>query len=175
VNCPVCKNIDLHSTSISQGLSASKCSNCSGHWLAFSDYLSWQQCSGKIDPQDDTNVQIDDTLDALICPCCTKILSKYRVNSTVAFVIDQCGTCSGIWLDQNEWVAITQENLAHKMHLIFTGHWQKNIKRKLSEKRKNEIYLNKFGEENFKRLNDIKLWLSEEVQYDAMLAYLNDR
>ena len=175
MNCPKCKSTRMHPANLDTGLSSLKCDSCSGHWLNFTNYLRWQQNS-EIDSEEmeELHGEFDDTNNALICPSCTKILSKYRVTANAPFIIDECGKCSGIWFDKNEWQSIASQGLSNKIHLFFTSHWQKNVQKELSNKRKIEIFKTKFGEENFSKLEEIKEWLKESQHRDAMLAYLMD-
>ncbi|MCM8535545.1 MAG: zf-TFIIB domain-containing protein [Lentisphaeraceae bacterium] len=174
MNCPKCKTHTLVRSNLTKGLPASECSTCRGKWLNFSDYLSWQQQSGKVSDTETIGGEFEDTSDAMICPCCTKLLSKYKVSANLPFILDQCGRCHGIWFDKNEWESISTNGLATKLHLFFTEHWQKNVKKELSDQRIVEIFKKKFGAENYEKLTEVKSWLNQQSDKAAMLAFLRE-
>jgi hypothetical protein len=104
MKCPVCKNPDLRPTMIEDLLPSMGCDNCKGSLVSLLYYRHWaenhkpQYCA----PSAVTEVPAD-TTNALHCPKCTRLMTKYRLSGTVGNRLDVCRSCDEAWLDGGEW------------------------------------------------------------------------
>lgn len=173
MNCPKCA-VSMAPVDLEPGLRAYGCATCEGHWLDFACYHHWQQrAPDAIDSVDIKNEAATDTENALICPACLRIMLKYRTTSKEPFVIDQCGTCNGVWFDGGEWELLKSQGLINKVHLFFSEHWQTKVRRELSEIRQDALLRERLGEDVFTEVLRMKQWISEQPESRAIHALLN--
>ena len=175
--CPVCKNIALDDKELELGLKGHSCSQCSGNWVRFHDYIEWKKAS-------DTSSQVPtqnpcynleyDNKKANFCPDCGRILIKYKVSGVIPFYVDHCGSCSGLWLDQCEWEAIVEHSLQYQVNDFFTQAWQVKIRREMTAQRFEESYRKKFGEDDYNKLKEVRKWIYEGKQKGEMISFLID-
>ncbi len=85
-----------------------------------------------------------DSKKANLCPDCGRILIKYKVQPQIAFFVDHCGTCNGVWLDKCEWEELARANLHNNLNEFFTKTWQEKLKREMSKQRLEENYIKRF-------------------------------
>ena len=102
MNCPVCKNTPLQPTVLEQELKASSCDSCQGQWISAMDYWQWLDHHGETLPEkepDSIPLEVADHQKAKLCPECRRIMLRYKVGHGLAFTLDQCSSCNGIWFD----------------------------------------------------------------------------
>jgi len=175
--CPVCKSTPLEDRELESGLKGYGCSNCNGSWIRYCDYEEWKNiCTEEnryTSGPDIFNLEYD-TKKASLCPDCGRILIKYKVSSSLPFYVDHCGSCSGVWLDQKEWEALLNSDLQYSINSFFTSSWQEKIRKEMTRKRFEDSYRNKFGEENYQKLKEIREWIYSSEQKGELLSYLID-
>jgi len=177
MHCPVCGTTILSYKQLDEGLEAKECSTCGGHWISSSDYWDWLDKHGETLPEksfSDILFDIKDLDKAILCPDCGHILLKFKVGHGIDFFLDHCNSCNGVWLDKNEWNALKDRNLHDEIHRIFTTSWQKQIRKDELANRMEQIYLEKFGNEDYEKVKKIKKWLDSHPRRSTLLAYLND-
>ncbi|MEW5849751.1 MAG: zf-TFIIB domain-containing protein [Myxococcota bacterium] len=176
MNCPVCRTSSLRRVSLDDGLPALACSSCGGHWLGAADYHAWRGRTGDA-PLPATNtsgeVQVSDVQGVKVCPECRRLMVRYRVGRGVDFRLDQCGACSGMWFDRNEWEALRQQGLHLQLNLIFTEPWQDRARRDESRKVMEGIYLKRFGDD-YEEVKRMRQWLQAHPERMSILAFLMD-
>ena len=172
MNCPKC-HIILHQKQLSEQLQGFHCPKCQGHWMPFENYLHWQQ-SKKVIPDYKKTSEVNDYREALICPVCGKIMRKYQTTCQLAFNLDRCSQCNGIWFDQYEWDKIIEAGLCRQLHFIFTAHWQKKLKREKSALSIHEDTLKKLGRDDTEKVTALKEWIKNHPQRQFILGYLID-
>ena len=177
MKCPVCASKRTTTETLTDGLSAQKCESCGGHWISHKNYQTWQSTLGDIsDHTSFTEVQIEleDHKGATLCPDCGKILLKYKVGHGLDFYVDHCSACGGIWLDENEWEALEAQNLHDEIHRIFSTAWQKEIRDENLAQTMENVFRNRFGDETYKKIKDIRKWIEGHPRKDELLAFLSD-
>ena len=178
MKCPVCKKDSLIRTDLEKDLSANACNKCGGHWIPSDKYLHWIEKHGSMLPEqppfDEISFQVEDKMQAKLCPNCGRILIKYRVGHGLDFFLDHCNSCNGVWLDKHEWNVLKSRNLHHEIHRIFTTSWQKQIREEEVLKSLEKLYTEKFGKEDYDEIKRIRQWIRQHSQRSALLAYLND-
>lgn len=179
--CPMCKQAELHLIHHDDQPPVSECSACGGAWLRANEYARWlkTQTPGKYDLADSTDASrrypVIDSNQAAVCPDCGHFLRKYKVASTIDFQLDRCSNCNGAWLDKNEWQVLHAAGLHDEIHFIFTQPWQKHIQNEVAARKFETIYLERFGEEDYARIKELRRWLQEHPNRNMLIAYLLDK
>ncbi len=175
MNCPVCKASILQRVTLEQGPPAAACPQCGGLWLDSNEYLAWLRTRGAILPEKSPDEAADlvwDTHELKLCPSCRRILTRYRVLPDVQLCLDHCNTCNGVWFDRDEWDVLTARNLHDKVNRFFTEPWQARIKEAGSRQMWERLYLEKFGAEDYERLQATWEWLRWHPRRGMLLAFL---
>jgi len=97
---------------------------------------------------------------------------RYRVLPNVHFYLDRCGNCNGVWFDKNEWEVLVARNLHDKVNQFFTQPWQTKIRDEAAHAMLEQLYLEKFGTEDYAKIKDIWNWLMQNPHRAMLLAYL---
>ncbi len=177
MNCPVCQSVRLNASALEEDLSSFTCSNCGGSWIRGTEYWRWLQDRGpnlpeRLEPPDDQVPPGDKDLRP--CPECKIMMVKYKVGRGLAFSLDQCVGCKGVWFDKREWEALRQRNLHDDIHAIFTAPWQSEATREERRRRLEQIYVRKYGKEDYEEIKRVRAWLDGHSRRHELLAYLTD-
>ena len=179
MNCPVCKYDSLKTQEIEPNLFAEVCEKCLGKWISSQNYEKWLEVHDDILPElpatENVNMTIPEFELARLCPNCRRILVKYKVGRSLAFKIDRCGSCAGVWLDEKEWETLKSRNLHDEINKIFTDHWQEEVKREETRQTLEAIYKEKFGEDDYLKIKDFKTWMEQHEKGGEILAFLRDK
>lgn len=175
MKCPHCKTTDLQPTLIEEYLPAMGCGACHGSLVSLLYYRHWaetrtaplQDPAGTAAP-----VETTDTTTAVTCPKCERIMAKYKITGRVSNRLDVCSTCDEAWLDGGEWQLLEALHLSLKMPAIFTDHWQRRIRRELTEETRRSILVRTIGEEGTAKVEDFKSWLGKSRHKSEILTYL---
>jgi Zn-finger nucleic acid-binding protein len=178
MNCPVCKTSELVQTELDSNLSAQQCPACRGNWITGAEYWEWVEEHGT-----DLAERVHETETLTLaepglpidCPECRFRMVKYLVGRGLPFTLDHCHGCKGIWLDTNEWTALRKRNLHDDLNSIFTSFWQSGAQREVQKKRMEQIYLDRFGAEDYEEIKRIRSWLEPKTNREELIAYLIDR
>jgi len=174
MNCPQCKTTYFKKDELSEGLIASRCPTCEGHWIPSFNYWKWLHKQGAALPEKDMEqpLEVTDSKAAKCCPECSQIMGKFRVGHGTEFLIERCGSCAGMWFDKNEWETLAAKNLHDEIHFIFGQPWQSEIiETRIIESRENKIK-ELIGNEKFNELKLLKTWLAGDKNKSAILGYL---
>jgi Zn-finger nucleic acid-binding protein len=178
MECPVCKKSGTCSSiELEDGLNASVCNDCGGHWISHTNYAAWLDTHSETLPEKpflEVEFDVKDVQDAKLCPDCGRILLKYRVGHGLDFFIDHCPGCGGVWLDSNEWQALQEKNLHDEIHRIFSTTWQRQIRGEQMHEKLDQVYSARFGPDTYERLKEMRTWIQEHPHPRAMLAFLSD-
>src|SRR5688500_2761878 len=108
-----------------------ECRFCGGRYLSFHEYWSW--LSALEDPGDrpldeGSLVEVPPSAPehnfAKLCPECSHIMNRVKIELDSPFYIDRCGNCGGIWLDVGKWEVLKSRHLHVELHQINTAAWQ---------------------------------------------------
>src|SRR5687767_12077968 len=142
MKCPVCKSAELRPTMIEDLLPSMGCDQCKGTLVALLYYRHWAE-HHKPEPEMNAPATLAeepaDTTNALRCPKCERIMTKYRLSGTVANRLDVCSLCDEAWLDEGEWQLLEQLQLSDKLPAVFTETWQRKLRKEGSERTRQEI------------------------------------
>ncbi len=155
-----------------------QCPACRGNWIAGAEYWKWveQHATDEAErvlhhdtlPQADPGLPID-------CPECRFRMVKYLAGRGLSFTVDHCHGCKGIWLDGNEWEALRKRNLHDDLNLMFTSFWQTEATRIERKKKMEQIYVSRFGLDDYAEIKRIRFWLEGKTNREELLAYLIDK
>ena len=176
MKCPICEHAILEYEKTVDDLSIYNCPSCSGHYLKYKDYNEWLKNNPDIAINDNNEEYIPefDCKQAKLCPECHRILIKYNIDNKNDFALDYCRTCGSVWFDKNEYEFIKSKGLHNKIHQFFTADWQDKIK--VDELKNTFIhqYIERFGENEYNKIKDIKIWIDSHSMKKELIAYLLD-
>jgi Zn-finger nucleic acid-binding protein len=177
LKCPVCENAELLRTELEPNLGSFGCYNCEGHWIRGKEYWPWVERHRTTYAErlkEDESLTLAEPAIPVDCPECRFRMIKYLVGRGLPFTVDHCMGCKGIWLDRNEWEALKKRNLHDDLHGIFTEFWQAGAKREQRKKKFQQIYIDRFGEGDYKKIRRIRHWLDTKTNRAELIAYLTD-
>ena len=177
MNCPVCKSVALVAMDLDTNLSSLACAQCGGHWINGAEYWKWLEKHANIPETaaEDEGLSLAEPGVHIDCPECRFRMVKYLVGRGMGFTLDHCQGCKGIWLDRNEWEALRKRNLHDDLNSMLTAFWQGEARREARKKRLEEIYVSRFGAENYAEIKKIRSWLDTVENKEEVLAYLADK
>ena len=175
MKCPVCKTPELRPTMIEDLLPSMGCDQCKGTLVALLYYRHWAEhhkpASDVPAPTTVSEVPAD-TTNALRCPKCERIMTKYRLSGTVANRLDVCTLCDEAWLDSGEWELLEQLQLSDKLPAVFSDTWQRKLRHEGSERMRQDILRRTVGDETAAKVESIRSWLSGHAAKSTILTYL---
>lgn len=174
MKCPSCKTGNLLHTYLEDMLPCCTCNQCGGDWVLLGDYLRWKEVLPEAVKQltGDAQVVAEDSKRALTCPVTGTLMLKYRILGHTDHRLDLSPTVNGIWLDKGEWELLKQEGIADKLNRIFTDPWQKQVRADSTRNTLSAVYAKQFGEADYAKLKDIRMWLQDNPKKAYMMAYL---
>jgi Zn-finger nucleic acid-binding protein len=172
MKCTSCKQGNLSPSFIEGQFRAHTCSNCSGNWILIEDYVSWKEQNPQYTFDQSLICESDETKKALLCPVTGKIMRKLRLSSTSDHRVDYSASVGGVWLDKGEWELLKQKGLAGSLNAVITTHWQRNIRMNSAKDNFAEIYSDKFGEECYEKVKELREWLYKQPNKADLRAYI---
>jgi len=177
MNCPVCKSHKLVSKTLETDLNALNCPGCAGNFIRGTEYWKWLEKHGPNLPErppEGEDLSVGERGNYIDCPECNFRMVKYLVGHGLAFTLDHCEGCKGIWLDNNEWEALRKRNLHDDLHAMLTSFWQATARKEERKKKFEQIYTSRFGAADYEEIKRIRAWLDEHRHKQYLLAYLTD-
>lgn len=174
-SCPKCNYQTLSPTLLAEGLSAKACGSCSGALVDLLAYRAWADRAG-IDITDDSHlrtVETDDTSEAILCPNCSAIMTKFRFSAETENRLDFCANCDAVWLDAGEWNQLQDLGLRERLGSVFTEPWQRHVREEIAEDKREALLRRRFGED-FARLSEMREWVQAHPKYESIMAWLRD-
>ena len=139
------------------------------------DYVAWKERNPNYVFSENISfeeLEVSDTKKALICPSSGIIMRKFRISATNEHRIDYSTKVGGVWLDKGEWELLKNEGLAGSLNAMLTNFWQAKIKQNTATSHFSDIYLEKFGEENYQKAKEFRQWLNSQDQKADLRAYI---
>lgn len=175
MKCPVCKNNELRPTMIEQLLPSMGCERCKGALVGLVYYRHWAENHRPVHETSTRSAVAElptDTTNALRCPKCERIMTKYRLSGTVANRLDVCSSCDEAWLDGGEWELLEQLQLSDKLPSVFTDTWQRKLREESSERTRQDILRRSIGDEDARKVESLRMWLNQHPAKTTILTYL---
>ena len=181
MKCPHCQTSDLKPTLIEHSLPAMGCDTCHGSLVSLLYYRHWAEtrkpaaaeASGAAGASGPAQAaQASETTRAIMCPKCSRLMTKYKLAGGVANRVDVCNTCDEAWLDGGEWELLEALHLSLNMPAIFTEAWQRRLRRELSEDTRRSILRRLIGAEGAARVEEFRVYLGGSGHKSHILNYL---
>lgn len=176
MDCPSCQGHRLVPTKIEEDLAASGCMQCQGALLSLVSYRNWAENHAeqhRAAPVTDSDIQADNTNKALVCPKCSRLMTKYRIGAGSNNRVDLCSGCDEAWLDAGEWALLKQMEVQDKLPRIFTDEWQRRIRREQAAGYFQGEYAQTFGDD-YPRIKELRTWIDGHPQKEELRRYLNN-
>jgi len=170
--CTSCKNGELAPSFIDGQFRAHTCSNCGGDWILIEDYVSWKERHPQFSFDESVLCEIDDTKTALLCPVTGTIMRKLRISTSTSHRLDYSASVGGVWLDKGEWELLKEKGLAGSLNAVLTAHWQRNIRMNNIKDNFSEIYRDKFGQNSYNKIKELREWLYSQPNKADLRAYI---
>lgn len=176
--CTSCNSGKLLPTTLDNSLKAKQCNHCHGHWILIEDYVRWKQQQPALhvaaDLLADQHYSLaEDSAKALLCPLTGVLMRKFRITTDTRRRLDYSPAVGAIWLDAGEWDYIKQSGLAGSLNAMVTEHYQHQLRRDASKQHLASIYAQKFGDEQYQKVREFRLWLEQQPNQADLKAYLN--
>ncbi|MCP4320504.1 MAG: hypothetical protein GY951_16655 [Psychromonas sp.] len=175
MNCTSCNKGILKPTFLEVEFRAHTCDSCAGNWILIEDYVSWKERNADYPFSEKLSFEeneITDSKKALICPSSGTIMRKFRISATNEHRIDYSARVAGVWLDKGEWELLKREGLAGCLNSMLTNHWQAKIKQTNAAENFSDIYLSKFGADNYQKAKEFREWLTNHELKSDLRAYI---
>lgn len=172
MKCTSCKSGQLLPSFIEGQFRAHTCSNCGGNWILVEDYVSWKERNPQFSFKAGSTCEAEDTKTAMLCPVSGLIMRKLRLSSNTVHRIDYSASVGGVWLDKGEWELLKEEGLAGSLNSVLTAHWQRNVRLDSTKDNFSEIYKDKFGQDSYDKVKELRGWLAEQSNKADLRAYL---
>ena len=175
MKCPVCKIHSLGSITLVKNLPANQCANCNGLFIPSNAYMTWRRTLGSGLPEKEGAIEIDpswDVKELKLCSNCGHMMARYKIFPDTDFYLDRCRNCNGIWMEYREWEALVDRNLHDNLNDFFTKPWQSQLRAVETRNHMDQIYLEKFGHDDYERIKEIHDWLWNHDNLGMLLAFL---
>ena len=174
MKCPRCPSRPtLRRTREPLELMSHECPDCHGRWLRSDSYWRWV-AKGNAPDAAATELRparADDARGIRFCPEDGYVLAPYSVGDPLAFAVDQCRTCSGVWFDGGEWESLLEHGLAARLDDILSEDWQDELREAHDERRETEQWRRQLGDD-LDRIQEIKTWLDDHPKRSELYAFL---
>jgi len=180
MTCPVCTHgSTLQTTTTPEGLRVRECPTCGGRWVRSDDYWRWRAHATEPWPNATDAPELapsePESKGFRFCPEDNYLLTRYQVGPPHSFSIDQCRSCSGIWLDAGEWEALIRGGLAVKLRTILSQAWQDEIRGNHAPQTDEERWRGQLALADLERIAEIKAWLDRHPKRNHLYAYLRSK
>jgi Zn-finger nucleic acid-binding protein len=162
----------MEAAHLEPALETERCATCEGHWITSARYFAFlaevpaELPSPAIDPA------AADSPAMKRCPSCMKFMHYYRVGHGLAFGIDKCNTCGGVWLNKGEWETLKQAGISRQLHAISSDVWQADVHEQTRAAAELAAMERRLGAADFAELRRVGQWLKDHPHRLEMLAYL---
>jgi Zn-finger nucleic acid-binding protein len=161
---------------IEEYLPAMGCGACHGSLVSLLYYRHWAEnqkpAPAPFGSPTAGALEITETTKAVMCPKCSRLMTKYKLTGGVSNRVDVCATCDEAWLDGGEWELLESLQLSLNLPAIFTEAWQRRIRHQLTEETRRSILTRLIGEDGTVRVEEFKAWLANSEHKSHILTYL---
>jgi Zn-finger nucleic acid-binding protein len=161
--CPVCTPAQLlNLQTLEPGLQVRGCPRCGGHWIRLADYWRWRAGKGMGVPEKPAGKGASEqeaTTGYRRCPDDSQLLTRYRVGRGVAFTLERCAQCEGVWLDANEWEVLKRRGLHDDLHRVFSEDWQREARQLDKSHELEALLMRALPPADYIKIREIKAWI----------------
>ena len=175
--CPVCTPAQLLVLqTLEPGLQVRGCPRCNGHWIRLADYWRWRAGKGVGTPEkapaNRKGPAAQEPIGHRRCPDDGQMLSRYRVGRGVAFTLERCANCEGIWLDANEWEVLKRRGLHDDLHRVFEEDWQREARTLEKSHQLEAVLMRALPPADYVKIREIKAWIDSHPQRNELYDVL---
>ncbi|MEP1447558.1 MAG: zf-TFIIB domain-containing protein [Paraglaciecola sp.] len=175
MNCTACNEGTLNPSFIDGLFRAHTCSNCGGDWILIEDYAAWRERHSDYEFAKNIQFEEEQALDnkhAILCPVTHTIMRKFKISAHNSHRLDYSSRIGGLWLDKGEWELLSREGLAGSLNALVTDAWQRKIREDSAKEHFSDIYSDRFGDDVYNKIKDIRAWLQSQPHKADLRAYL---
>jgi Zn-finger nucleic acid-binding protein len=175
MNCTSCAKGLLKPTFLEGQFRSHKCNNCHGDWVLIEDYVAWKERNPNYKFADSISFEeneVKDSKRALFCPVSGVMMRKFKLSASHEHRIDYSAAVGGIWLDDGEWELLKSEGLAGSLNSVVTQNWQKELQKETAKVNFEDIYVSKFGHDNYAKVKAFRTWLDSQDNKADLRAYI---
>tara|TARA_B110000091_G_C13649374_1_gene404710 strand:+ start:161 stop:697 length:537 start_codon:yes stop_codon:yes gene_type:complete len=162
--------------SVIEGLfRANTCSDCGGDWVLIEDYAAWRVRHPNYVFVKDIHfeeINVVDTKDAMLCTVTQTIMRKFKISANTTHRLDYSAAIGGVCLDKGEWELLVREGLAGSLNSLVTDVWQRKIRETSAKDSFVNIYHEKFGDDVYGKIKELRGWLNTQPHKAELRAYL---
>ncbi|MEZ6191193.1 MAG: zf-TFIIB domain-containing protein [Phycisphaerales bacterium] len=178
MRCPVCKTSSLTTQPLDENLLTLRCPDCEGHWVKSFQYWKWRETQPVADRLEsiggEETMPATDSRAGKLCPECGHFLTRRPVGHGVAFNLDGCGHCGGMWFDKCEWDILQSRSLHRDAHYIFTETWQAEVREANRIELARARLMKLLGEQDYNELMRVARWVRGHEQRPILMAAIRD-
>ena len=183
LSCLVCPKKSLRRSVLEAGLKAHECASCHGRWVHGPDYLDWldsrpaQAASRNADSMTEQNSVQETQQDSdagKLCLHCGRFMRRVHVGHDIAFHLDRCASCGGVWVDAGEWEHLRASQMHREAHLVFTDAWQAQVRQQTQSQADRDRLVRQLGTDDVQRADDIAAWIVSHPHGNEILARILD-
>ncbi len=179
MKCPTCKTPRLEPREIARGLGADSCPQCSGNFLVFETYLTWQESQPAPTKQPEIGTpdpnQTPEAAGPKLCPYCGRFMTRFRIALDIPFHIDRCGGCGGLWFERGEWDQCQTRGIHTRLNTFFNDSWQNRLRQEEAKFQQEDRYRALLGPEAYERVKAFKAWAEQHDKKSVLFAYLESK
>lgn len=173
MQCPSCKKSSLKPAKLEDGLPGYTCSECEGFLIDILSYRQWIESKPEAQQSKKSKIEnVEDSRNAILCPKCSKIMTKYRMSGEVANKLDLCNDCGEIWLDGGEWQMLEQLDLASKIPQILSEPWQRSVRKEQLGQPVEKKFEATVGAVDYQKISEFRNWMLSHEKASEILNYL---
>ncbi len=172
MNCPSCKTGELTPSFLELLFRTHSCGGCGGHWILIEDFVEWKTRNPGTHRAPQADYEAEDSKNALLCPMTGRIMQKFRLSSDSSHRLDYSPSVGGVWLDPGEWEYLKEHGLADSLNQVFTAQWQASIRKEDARATFTQLYRERFGEEQYQKIKELREWLTAQPNRSDLRAYL---
>ncbi|MFK7889052.1 MAG: hypothetical protein AB8G16_19510 [Gammaproteobacteria bacterium] len=160
-------------TMIADGLSARGCQRCEGALVDLVAYRAWAEQQGidTMSSPGEANTPVDDSRQAVQCPHCERIMTKFKVSSNTDNRLDFCNHCDAAWLDGGEWNQLQEMGLRSHLGSVFSEPWQRRVRESTASRLSEQHLQARFGAD-FEKIKAFKTWLQSRPDRDDIVGWI---
>ena len=172
MRCTSCKNGNLNPSYLDKLFRAHTCDNCGGSWVLIEDYVSWKENHPEHEFVAADVEAVEESDKAILCPMSGTIMRKLHISKDSQHKIDYSAAVGGVWLDKGEWELLKSAGLAGSLNGILTQQWQTRIQDEKAHQTFENLYLSKFGEQDYEKIKALREWLNGHPRKADLRSFL---
>lgn len=135
MQCPLCDSY-LKLSVLKSGHITRECPNEHGRWIPSFQFWQWLVENGKKLPSDPKSRVVSESQGDEDCPECGGTLISSNAGRGLAFPIEHCSSCWGLWIRQETWEKLSPKNPVEDVVSIYKTLWRRMEARLKSDSHK---------------------------------------